>query len=84
MKTSLIKGLNADDAQEIKGLFIQALRLRRQLTKVIEEKITDNATGRLSRTRFEEPSWAYYQADANGYERALKEVISILSDEKEK
>tara|TARA_R110000803_G_scaffold118188_1_gene186600 strand:+ start:4938 stop:5069 length:132 start_codon:yes stop_codon:yes gene_type:complete len=31
-----------------------------------------------NKENYSKASWAYYQADQNGYQRALKEIISIL------
>jgi hypothetical protein len=31
---------------------------------------------------YENAAWAYYQADQNGYERALREVLAILPIDK--
>ena len=81
MKTSLTKGLNQDDRNEIKGLFVAALRLRKQLVKVLDEKKKVAENESLTKEGYDSPSWAYKQADLVGYKRALNELISILSDE---
>lgn len=78
MKTSLTKGLEDDAKEEMEGLFIKALLLRRQLSSVINDKIQSNNAERLSKVGYESPTWAYKQADAVGYERALNEVLSLL------
>lgn len=78
MKTSLTKGLDKSEAEEIKGLFIQSLRLRERLASIVKEKIDSNNIERISKNSYDNPSWAYIQADAVGYERALKEIISLL------
>jgi hypothetical protein len=33
----------------------------------------------MSLEEFDNPSWAYKQADKNGYERALLEIIELIS-----
>lgn len=81
MKTSLLKGLNADDKSEIKGLFIQSLRLRKQLIKTLEEKYSTAETESLSKGSYEDASWAYKQADLIGYKRAITEFISLINDD---
>ena len=80
MKTSLIKGLNASDRDEIKGQFIAALRLRKQLIKTLEEKATSADNESLTKEGYDSPSWAYKQADLVGYKRAISELISLLTD----
>ncbi len=83
MKTSLLKGLDAGEAKEMKGLFIEAQRLRRLFIKRLEEKKKDAQAERLSVREFD-ASWAYKQAEINGYERSLNELISLLDDTPEK
>lgn len=80
MKTSLTKGLNASDRDEIKGQFIAALRLRKQLIKTLEEKATSADNESLTKEGYDSPSWAYKQADLVGYKRAISELISLLTD----
>lgn len=80
MKTSLTKGLEKDATEEMKGLFIQSLLLRRKLIEVLEEKIKSSNAERLSKDNYNNASWAYSQADAVGFERGLREVISLLED----
>jgi hypothetical protein len=80
LKTSLLKGLNEKDKEEMKGLFIQSLRLRNQIIKTLEEKIRVIDAESVSKEGYESPSWAYKQADIVGYKRALKEIISLIEN----
>lgn len=80
MKTSLLNGLNADDKKEIKGLFIEALRLRKRLNEVMLKKIEATQSERLEKINYDSPSWAFLQADLNGYERGVREAMSLLED----
>lgn len=82
MKTSLLKGLNADDKDEIKGLFISALRLRLQIIKTLQEKYDVADAESLTKDAYESSSWAFKQADLIGYKRGITEVISLLTDDK--
>lgn len=79
MKTSLLKGLNEADATEMRGLFTQSSRLRALYVKNLEQKIASSQAGRITSEGYDSPSWAYKQADASGYERAISEIISLLS-----
>ncbi len=79
MKTSLSKNLTTkEDKDEIRGQFIAALRLRMQIIDLIKEKIDSYKLETLSKEGYGDASWAYKQADANGYERAMREIISLL------
>ena len=82
MKTSLLKGLEPDAKEEIKGQFIAALRLRQQVIKTLEEKIKTADAESLTKEGYEHPSWAFKQADLVGYKRAMNEIISLMTDDK--
>jgi hypothetical protein len=45
-----------------------------KLEKIIKDKIKEV----VLTEDYENPSWAYKQADRNGYNRALTEVLNIL------
>lgn len=81
MKTSLLKGLDEKEKMEMKGLFIEALRLRRLFIKRLEEKKAEVQSERLSKTDYDNSSWAFKQAELNGYERSLNELISLLDED---
>lgn len=80
MKTSLVKGLSKNDTEIVTRQFDESISLRRQLVKVLQEKSKSNEGEVLSKELYENPNWAYRQADSVGYRRALEEIISLLSD----
>lgn len=80
MKTSLLSGLNEEDKKEIKGLFIEALRLRKRLNELLLKKIETTQSERLEKINYDSPSWAFLQADLNGYERGIREAMSLLDE----
>lgn len=80
MKTSLTAGLKPQSKEEVVASFKASALFRERLTAVLDKKIQSTKTNKLSVEAYENPSWAYLQADANGYERAIKEVISLLSE----
>ena len=78
MKTILIKGLTAEQADEMRQAFSHAVYLRKQISKVLQEKIDSARKASISKDAYQSANWAYLQADAVGYERAMQEVLSIL------
>jgi hypothetical protein len=78
MKSIITKGLEPDMALEIKGAFTASHRLRKVLIDIFNEKIEEERT--RVRLNYENPSWEKEMAKLFGYEEALKEVISILSE----
>jgi hypothetical protein len=79
MKTVLLAGLTDDQKDEMRQTFAHSVVLRQQLTKILGKKIKDARSASTSRDAFGLANWAYLQADTVGYERALTEVISLLS-----
>ena len=78
MKTSILKGLNPKEAEEVEADFRASLRLREQLVKILEEKMRTKRASVRQDDKYESANWAYLQADYIGYERAIYEVISLL------
>lgn len=81
MKTVWNKGLNDQQKKELSGEFVGSPVLRQRLIDLLNEKIETYRAASRDKSKYESPSWAYLQADAIGYERALNEVISMISSD---
>lgn len=80
MKQSWTTGLNEEQTKIIKQDFKGSIVTRSRLAELITNKIrSSNATVR-SKESYDIANWAYLQADAIGYERALNEIISLILD----
>lgn len=79
MKTSWTKGLTPEQATEVRKDFQGSAILRKRLKELCDEKVEASYAVSASKDAYSNPNWAYLQADARGYERALKEIISLLS-----
>jgi len=79
MKSVLTAGLTPQSKEEVVASFNASSLLRERLTTILDKKLQASKTTKVSVETYASPSWAYLQADANGYERAIKEVISLLS-----
>lgn len=82
MKTSLKAGLNEEESKRIESSYLAGKFFIERLKLVLENKIKDSYESSIKKANYESPSWPYLQADRVGYERALKEVISLLFDKK--
>lgn len=82
MKTSWLKGLTKEKQEEVQEAFSKGALLRRRLKEVLENKTEELRRKVRSEVTYDNPNWAYVQADAVGYERALYEIISLIYDEK--
>lgn len=54
-----------------------------QFAIVIRSKLDANARQRRERAAYDKPAFSEFQADCNGYERALEEVLNLLKLTKE-
>ena len=79
MKINWTKGLKVQEKQEIEAGFAACAQIRQRLEVLANEKIKAKRKEMLSVDAYQSPSWAYLQADAVGYERALREIISLIS-----
>lgn len=80
MKTSLTQGLSEQEAIDIKANFKEAYLLRERMIDIMRNKIHTSQKFSRSKSGYDCPNWAYKQADQNGYERALDEIIAIFVD----
>lgn len=80
MKTVWTKGLKDQEKEEMITSFSSSALIRKRLTALINEKITTNRKSSIGVDKYNSPGWAYLQADAVGYERALEEIISLIQN----
>ena len=83
MKTVWLKGVKPEHKDERRTQVITAENAFKVLTGILEDKIREKETERNSTDCYGLPSYPYYQADASGYIRAMREIQSII-DLKEK
>jgi uroporphyrinogen-III synthase len=81
MKTVLTAGLEEERVKELTQEFKHSFFLRGRLKDILKERNESNRVRVRSTKAYEKPSWAFEQADAIGYERAIFEVISLISEE---
>lgn len=80
MKISWTKGVDKELVVDIRQNYKESLVLRRRLVVMLEDKCSASTKTSRSKDGYDSANWAYLQADARGYERALQEVISLISD----
>lgn len=80
MKQSWIKGLNDERQIQVRSDFVGAASIRKRLEELLNDKIKVSQSTSRSKENYNISNWAYLQADNIGYERALIEVISLISD----
>lgn len=85
MKTSWLNGLDKQKQQDLRASIAGSYLVRERLVELLHDKISGNSKLSRSKLTYENPNWAYLQADSVGYERAMYEIIDLIESlEKEK
>lgn len=79
----LFKGLDEGQAAEFEKWMLEHQDRLEQFAIVIRDKLAANAKQRRARDAYDKPAFSEFQADCNGYERALEEVLIYLKLTKE-
>ena len=74
MKTIWFMDLPKDEQEGFKKEVKSAKSVLDKLEQIVNSKIKEIVIA----NDYDSPSWAYKQADRNGYNRALTEIINIL------
>lgn len=74
MKTIWFMDLPKDEQEGFKREVKSAKNVLDKLEQIVKHKIKEIVV----LDDYDSPSWAYKQADRNGYNRALTEIINIL------
>lgn len=74
MKTIWFMDLPKDEQEGFKKEVKSAKNVLDKLEQIVQKKIKEIVV----LDDYDSPSWAYKQADRNGYNRALTEIINIL------
>ena len=78
MKTSWLQGLEAEKSKDVQRNFSESVVMRKRLIELLLDKRTLSQKKCCSENLYNNPSWAYVQADSRGFERALNEVIELI------
>lgn len=77
---SWTKGVDKELVQDIRGNFAEALVMRRRLKEMLLDKVETSQRVNREKSAYDNPNWAYLQADSRGYERAMHEILSLISE----
>lgn len=84
MKQEWTRGESEESAQHIRAEFRGSAVLRNKLIDILMKKQETARKSTILKDAYNVPNWAYLQADAVGYQRALDEIISFIKDDVEK
>lgn len=80
VSTLLLKGCKTkEDREKETEYLVHNKRLLDKIAGIMKEKI-DHSVGKMrGECSYDKPSWPQYQADQLGYQRALAEMLAIIS-----
>lgn len=67
-----LKGLTGEDKEKEKKRILAQKTFLHEIAEILEEELEEGTPD------YESPSWAYKQADRNGANRKLHEIIKFL------
>lgn len=81
MKAAWFSNLKAEDQEQFKQLVKGSQKVLDRLKEICYNKLSTQEV--LPASDYDNPSWAYKQADRNGYLRAFREIgdLVTLSDQ---
>ena len=79
MKVAWTEGLRTEDKIKVKEEFYASPGIRARLVKMLEKKIDAERKGLIARNNYDSPNWSLVQADSVGYQRAMQEVINLVT-----
>jgi len=80
MQRRWTQGLDDQLATDIKQFYKESAILRKRLQHMLTDMVDEKAKGRTLESHYDSPNWAYIQADRNGYTRALRDIIELISE----
>jgi hypothetical protein len=80
LNTKWTAGLNKELADELRRNYKESLVMRRRLKKLLDDKADASTKNSRSKLLYDNPNWALLQADQRGYERAMEEIIELISE----
>ena len=76
MQEIWFNGTKRDDRDKVKQDVALAHNAFKRLSSIIRGKLKSNSS-----QDYDKAAWPFYQADNNGYNRALTEVLNFISTE---
>lgn len=73
-------GLSPEEEKELVKHLKGCSMVFERLSSILDQRVKGSVDKQLSSNLYELPNWALVQADAIGYQRALKEVITLIKE----
>lgn len=83
LSSQLLRGIKRDEVEKYKQYLIHNKELLDRIVGILKNKVQTSSNEMRSQVAYDKASWPYYQADQLGYQRALTEMVNILSLDQE-
>ena len=80
---SWVSHLPKEKQEEFSKRLLVSKDLFKRLTELLDTMSKDNIKSRVDKNSYDKPAWSEFQADANGFERAIMQVQQLLKFTKE-
>lgn len=81
MNSKWLSDLQGQEKIDMRAGLVASRPVLKRLTKLLEDKMSSVESSRLNRDKYDKSSWPYFQADCNGYQRAISEIIKLIEVE---
>lgn len=83
ISSQLLRGVKREEAENYKQYLIHNKELLDRVVGILKNKLQTSVNDMRSQVAYDKSTWPFYQADQLGYQRALAEMVSILSLDQE-
>lgn len=80
MKIRWKQGLEPQVQKDLESFYKESKVIRGRLTQMLRDIIEEKRAASVAAVTYDNPNWAYLQADRVGYERALRDVMELIND----
>jgi hypothetical protein len=81
MNSKWLANLSDQEKTDLKASLQAAVPAFWRLTDLLEKRLEENKTLQRSRDTYDKAAWPYFQADCNGYQRAIIEMLKLIEVE---
>ena len=72
--------LSPEEEKEFAIKLREASDVFERLSSILDQRVKSLVSKQISSNTYDSPSWAYIQADAIGYQRAIQEVLELIKE----
>ncbi len=80
MKIRWKQGLEPQQQLDLESFYKDSKVIRGRLTAMLRDIIEEKRAASVASATYDNPNWAYLQADRVGYERAIRDVIELINE----